>query len=34
MLARQLNDLGIRNITGSLIVTPSFTMNFDWSARH
>ena len=34
MLARQLNDLGIRSITGSLIVTPSFTMNFDWSARH
>jgi D-alanyl-D-alanine carboxypeptidase/D-alanyl-D-alanine-endopeptidase (penicillin-binding protein 4) len=34
MVARQLNDLGIRNITGNLIVTPSFTMNFDWSAKH
>jgi D-alanyl-D-alanine carboxypeptidase/D-alanyl-D-alanine-endopeptidase (penicillin-binding protein 4) len=34
MIARQLNDLGIRTVTGSLIVTPSFTMNFDWSARH
>jgi D-alanyl-D-alanine carboxypeptidase/D-alanyl-D-alanine-endopeptidase (penicillin-binding protein 4) len=34
MVARQLNDLGIRTVTGGLIVTPSFTMNFDWSARH
>ena len=34
MLARQLNDLGIRTVTGNVIVTPSFTMNFDWSARH
>ncbi|HYW70324.1 MAG TPA: D-alanyl-D-alanine carboxypeptidase, partial [Pyrinomonadaceae bacterium] len=34
MVARQLNDLGIRTVTGNLIVTPSFTMNFDWSARH
>lgn len=33
MLARQLNDLGIRNITGNLIVAPGFTMNFDWSAK-
>ena len=32
MLARQLNDLGIRNVTGNLIVAPGFTMNFDWSA--
>ncbi len=34
MVARQLNDLGIRTVTGGLIVTPSFTMNFDWSAKH
>ena len=34
MVARQLNDLGIHTITGTVIVTPSFTMNFDWSARH
>ena len=34
MLARQLNALGIRTVTGNIIVTPSFTMNFDWSARH
>ena len=34
MVARQLNDLGIRTVTGNLIVTPSFTMNFDWSAKH
>src|SRR5437763_2135374 len=34
MLARQLNDLGIRTVTGNVIVAPSFTMNFDWSARH
>ena len=34
MLARELNQLGIRNVTGNLIVAPGFTMNFDWSARH
>jgi serine-type D-Ala-D-Ala carboxypeptidase/endopeptidase (penicillin-binding protein 4) len=34
MIARQLNDLGIRKITGSLVVSPGFTMNFSWSARH
>jgi D-alanyl-D-alanine carboxypeptidase/D-alanyl-D-alanine-endopeptidase (penicillin-binding protein 4) len=33
MLARQLNDLGIRNVTGNLIVAPGFTMNFAWSAQ-
>jgi D-alanyl-D-alanine carboxypeptidase len=33
MLARQLNELGVRNVTGNLIVAPGFTMNFDWSAR-
>ncbi len=33
MLARQLNDLGIRTVTGNLIVAPGFTLNFDWSAR-
>jgi serine-type D-Ala-D-Ala carboxypeptidase/endopeptidase (penicillin-binding protein 4) len=34
MLARELNDLGIRTVTGKLIVAPGFTMNFDWSAKH
>ena len=33
MLARQLNQLGIRTVTGSLVVDPGFTMNFDWSAK-
>jgi D-alanyl-D-alanine carboxypeptidase/D-alanyl-D-alanine-endopeptidase (penicillin-binding protein 4) len=33
MLARQLNDLGIKAVTGNLIVAPGFTMNFDWSAQ-
>lgn len=32
MLARQLNELGIKTVTGNLIVAPGFTMNFDWSA--
>jgi D-alanyl-D-alanine carboxypeptidase/D-alanyl-D-alanine-endopeptidase (penicillin-binding protein 4) len=31
MLARELNALGIRAIRGKLIVSPGFTMNFDWS---
>jgi len=33
MLARQLNQLGIRTVTGNLIVAPGFTMNFDWSPK-
>jgi D-alanyl-D-alanine carboxypeptidase/D-alanyl-D-alanine-endopeptidase (penicillin-binding protein 4) len=33
MIARQLNSLGIRTVTGDLIVAPGFTMNFSWSAR-
>jgi D-alanyl-D-alanine carboxypeptidase/D-alanyl-D-alanine-endopeptidase (penicillin-binding protein 4) len=33
MIARQLNSLGIRTVSGDLIVAPGFTMNFDWSAR-
>ncbi len=33
MVARQLNILGIRSVTGNLIVAPGFTMNFNWSAR-
>ena len=33
MLARQLNDLGIKNVTGKLIIAPGFTMNFDWSSQ-
>ena len=34
MLAKELNELGIRTVKGNLIVAPGFTMNFDWSARH
>lgn len=33
MIARDLNNLGIRTVTGDLIVAPGFTMNFSWSAR-
>jgi D-alanyl-D-alanine carboxypeptidase/D-alanyl-D-alanine-endopeptidase (penicillin-binding protein 4) len=33
MLARQLNDLGIRTVTGNLIIAPGFTMNFSWNAK-
>ena len=33
MIARQLNSLGIRSVTGNLIVAPGFTMNFNSSAR-
>ncbi len=34
MLAKELNELGIRTVNGNLIVAPGFTMNFAWSARH
>lgn len=33
MMARQLNNVGIRTVMGNLIVAPGFTMNFNWSAR-
>src|ERR1043166_4974117 len=33
MIAKDLNALGIRSVTGNLIVAPGFTMNFSWSAR-
>ena len=33
MLARQLNALGIRTVSGNLVIGPDFTMNFRWSAR-
>lgn len=33
MLAQELNRLGIETVSGNLIVTPGFTMNFDWSAK-
>jgi D-alanyl-D-alanine carboxypeptidase/D-alanyl-D-alanine-endopeptidase (penicillin-binding protein 4) len=33
MVARQLNNLGIRTVTGDLVVAPGFTMNFSASAR-
>ncbi|HEX8138402.1 MAG TPA: D-alanyl-D-alanine carboxypeptidase [Pyrinomonadaceae bacterium] len=34
MLARELNRMGVRTVTGDLVVAPRFTMNFDWSAQH
>ncbi|MDX6444994.1 MAG: hypothetical protein QOH71_2068 [Blastocatellia bacterium] len=34
MIAKELNELGIRTVNGNLIVAPGFTMNFDWSAKH
>jgi D-alanyl-D-alanine carboxypeptidase len=34
MLAKELNERGIRTVNGNLIVAPGFTMNFDWSAKH
>lgn len=34
MLAKELNERGIRTVNGNLIVAPGFTMNFDWSERH
>lgn len=34
MVARQLNNLGIRSVTGNLVVAPGFTMNFSGSARN
>ncbi|MFN2497487.1 MAG: D-alanyl-D-alanine carboxypeptidase [Pyrinomonadaceae bacterium] len=33
MIARQLNNLGIRSVRGDLVVAPGFTMNFSSSAR-
>jgi D-alanyl-D-alanine carboxypeptidase/D-alanyl-D-alanine-endopeptidase (penicillin-binding protein 4) len=33
MVARQLNSLGVRTVTGNLVVAPGFTMNFSASAR-
>jgi len=33
MIARLLNNLGIRSISGHLVVAPGFTMNFSSSAR-
>jgi D-alanyl-D-alanine carboxypeptidase/D-alanyl-D-alanine-endopeptidase (penicillin-binding protein 4) len=33
-LARELNRLGVRTVTGDLIVSPGFTMNFSSSAQH
>ncbi len=34
MIARQLNALGIKTVSGDLVISPGFTMNFNWSARH
>jgi serine-type D-Ala-D-Ala carboxypeptidase/endopeptidase (penicillin-binding protein 4) len=33
LLARELNKLGIKQVTGDLIVAPGFTMNFSSSAQ-
>lgn len=33
MIAQQLNILGIRTVTGNLVIAPGFTMNFSGSAR-
>jgi D-alanyl-D-alanine carboxypeptidase/D-alanyl-D-alanine-endopeptidase (penicillin-binding protein 4) len=33
MIALRLNDLGIRTVTGDLVIAPGFTMNFDSSTR-
>ncbi len=33
MVARELNRLGIKTVTGDLVVPPMFTMNFNWSAQ-
>jgi len=33
MVARDLNALGVRSVTGNLVVAPGFTMNFRSSAR-
>jgi D-alanyl-D-alanine carboxypeptidase/D-alanyl-D-alanine-endopeptidase (penicillin-binding protein 4) len=33
LLARELNTLGINKVSGDLVVSPSFTMNFSSSAR-
>ena len=33
MVARQLNGLGIRRVTGDVVIAPGFTMNFGASAR-
>ena len=33
LLARELNKLGIKEVTGDLIVAPGFTMNFSGSAQ-
>jgi D-alanyl-D-alanine carboxypeptidase/D-alanyl-D-alanine-endopeptidase (penicillin-binding protein 4) len=33
LMAHELNNLGIRTVTGDLVIAPRFTMNFDWSAQ-
>jgi serine-type D-Ala-D-Ala carboxypeptidase/endopeptidase (penicillin-binding protein 4) len=34
MIARLLNNLGIRSVSGDIVVAPGFTMNFSSSARY
>jgi serine-type D-Ala-D-Ala carboxypeptidase/endopeptidase (penicillin-binding protein 4) len=31
MVARQLNNMGVRSVTGDLVISPGFTMNFNSS---
>jgi len=33
LIARELNTLGIKQVSGDLFVAPGFTMNFSWSAK-
>src|SRR5689334_9095938 len=34
LLARELNKLGIKQVSGDLVVAPGFTMHFSASAKH
>jgi D-alanyl-D-alanine carboxypeptidase/D-alanyl-D-alanine-endopeptidase (penicillin-binding protein 4) len=34
LVARELNQLGVKTVTGDLVVAPRFTMNFSPSAQH
>jgi D-alanyl-D-alanine carboxypeptidase len=33
MIARELNNMGIRSVTGNLVISPGFTMNFNSSPQ-
>jgi D-alanyl-D-alanine carboxypeptidase/D-alanyl-D-alanine-endopeptidase (penicillin-binding protein 4) len=32
-IARQMNRLGVKTVTGNLVVSQDFTLNFNWSAQ-